>query len=423
MSKSIKDLIIVQNRIYSQVEALTWLSQALMLFGSLPPLRGWAASPDVLLRLHEHIRFQKPKVVVECGSGSSTLVIADALRQNGQGVLISLEHSDKFGAQTRSLLDREELTPWVDLRIADLELWAGPHMNSGKDEVLRWYSASSLVGIKDVDLLFVDGPPGKTCKYARYPALPAIADRLAPNAQIWMDDTVRQEETDIAKDWAENYGCSLEFFSLEKGLGVLTSALPNGELAVDELSKTPAFNVGLDDAIASAFEAHIKSRSLGVTLQFGISSVTLHLAEALKSENAGKLCCVAEPSELLDELQLEIQKRGLESVVSLISAPLEAWNYLYPDSTDLALKRWFDAETLEQLPPLDWVVVDGPDWQAKPYTRYPALPSVLDKLAQNAEVWMLGSESQQVRSVVNAWCSDYSLTCDSSSSRIFKLKV
>lgn len=222
--KSFKDQVVVQNGIYAQLEALAWLGRALSLSGSLPPLRGWAASPDVLLRLHEYVRFQKPKVVVECGSGCSTLVIADALRQNGEGTLVSLEHSRKYGAKTQALLEREGLEQWVKLRIDDLETWQGKHLNDGESEAVEWYHSASLAGIEGVDLLFVDGPPGRTCKFARYPALPALFDRLAPGAQIWMDDTIRQEEVDICNSWAEQYGYDVEFFALEKGLGVL---IPN----------------------------------------------------------------------------------------------------------------------------------------------------------------------------------------------------
>ena len=79
-----------------------------------------------------------------------------------------------------------------------------------------------LEGVENVDLLWVDGPPGATCLYSRYPALPALADKLSPNAEVWMDDTIRQEEKDVCERWAADYGFELEYFPLEKGLGRLT---------------------------------------------------------------------------------------------------------------------------------------------------------------------------------------------------------
>lgn len=221
--KFTRDLLIVQNRLYAQLESLSWLQRRLAIRGQLPPLRGWATSPDVLLRLHAHIMATRPRVIVEFGSGASTLVIADALRQNGVGKLISIEHSDHYGAQTLGTLQAEALEGWVDLRIDDLEAWEGEHLNpEDAEKPSRWYPVSLLEGVENVDLLWVDGPPGATCLFSRYPALPALADKLSPNAEVWMDDTIRQEEKDTCERWAKDHGFELEYFPLEKGLGRLT---------------------------------------------------------------------------------------------------------------------------------------------------------------------------------------------------------
>ncbi|AWB32553.1 class I SAM-dependent methyltransferase [Orrella marina] len=229
-SKSTRDLLIVQNRLYAQLEKLGWLTRSLKLSYSLPALRGWAASPDVLLLLHEHVRQHRPRLVVEFGSGSSTLVIADAIRQNGFGKLVSFEHSTDFADQTLSYLVRENLDVWVDLRVNDLTAWEKDHLASrGSSDAsdaqdppeLRWYDASQMSDLEGIDLLFVDGPPGGTCKYSRYPALPSLAERLSPDAEVWMDDTIRQEEKDICADWAEKHGMTVEYIDFEKGLGKL----------------------------------------------------------------------------------------------------------------------------------------------------------------------------------------------------------
>lgn len=423
MNKSFKDLIIVQNRIYSQLEALTWLSQALTLSGSLPPLRGWAASPDVLLRLHEHIRFAKPKVVVECGSGSSTLVIADALRQNGEGILVSLEHSPKFGGQTQALLEREGLAQWVDLRIADLEPWAGPHLNSGTEEALKWYATASLSGVRDIDLLFVDGPPGATCKYARYPALPAFFDRLAQGAEVWLDDTVRREETEIGKEWAEKYSFDLEFCALEKGLGVLTPSVGDRAPATCQ----PVFsglNGGVDAGTLKALESHIRANSPGVALQFGVSSVTLQLAQAIKKANVGRLICISEPSEEVEIVKKRARADELEGVITFIPSSLKEWPYQQMANCEPDLNLWFEENVLSQLPAVDWVLVDGPDWRGQPCTRYPALPSVIETLSTGAEVWMFGAEDARVREVVAHWCTNYSAEAGSEANgHILKVRL
>jgi hypothetical protein len=219
-----RDLIIVQNRLYAQLQSLTWLQRRMKIPGQLPPLRGWAASPDVLLRLHAHIRTTRPQVIVEFGSGASTLVIADALKQNKSGKLYSIEHSEQYGAETLANLKAEKLTNWVDLRCADLEPWEGAHLNDDPEKPSLWYAQALLNDIEQIDLIWVDGPPAVTCKYSRFPALPALADRLNSNAEVWLDDTIRQEEKDICERWSQDHGLTVKHYALEKGLGRLVRA-------------------------------------------------------------------------------------------------------------------------------------------------------------------------------------------------------
>lgn len=225
-NKLTQDLIKVQNRIYSQLESLSWLQRRLLPNTQLPPLRGWASSPDVLVRLHTHIMETKPKVIIEFGSGASTLVIADALSQNGTGKLFSIESSEYYGAQTLSQLQQNHLQDWVDLRIGELETWDAEHINSeDANKPSLWYPKSLVKNIKNIDLIWVDGPPGNTCLYSRYPALPALFDQLSSRIEVWMDDTVRNEERDICENWAKKYGFDVHYYPLEKGLGRLTVSL------------------------------------------------------------------------------------------------------------------------------------------------------------------------------------------------------
>lgn len=186
---------------------------------SLPSTRGWAASPDILLYIHEYIRQSDTKLIVEFGSGASTLVIADALRQSGSGKLISIDHSESYAAKTKGYIDREDLNDFVDLRVSNLCRWQGSHIGG---ECSSWYSLDSLSDVKNVDLIFIDGPPGATCKYARYPAVPALYEKLANNGVVILDDSNRSEESDIVEKWKEAYSMDVEYFEeYEKGMAVM----------------------------------------------------------------------------------------------------------------------------------------------------------------------------------------------------------
>lgn len=225
------------NQVYTQIESLFWLEKRLILKNQLPPLRGWATSPDVLLKLHSYIIETKPKCIVEFGSGASTIVIADALRQNGVGKLYSFDNSEEFGLKTLNNLKSESLEGWVELDVSGLVEWEGDHMNpEHQSNPSLWYNIESLQQVIDIDLVWVDGPPGALSKYSRFPALPAVKSRLAKNAQVWMDDTIREEEYEICQRWRELVNGSLIFYELEKGLGVLTVAEGLGAI---ERSKSP----------------------------------------------------------------------------------------------------------------------------------------------------------------------------------------
>lgn len=77
--------------IFSQIEALFALERKLALPQALPPLRGWAGSPDFLLRIANELEERKPRTVLECSSGVSTLVVARCLQMNGKGHVFSLQ--------------------------------------------------------------------------------------------------------------------------------------------------------------------------------------------------------------------------------------------------------------------------------------------------------------------------------------------
>ncbi|MDR2617177.1 MAG: class I SAM-dependent methyltransferase [Endomicrobium sp.] len=204
---------------YSQVESFFWLTKKLKIHNSLPPLRNWAMSPDVLLKLHEYIIFSKPKVIMEFGSGVSTIVICDALRQNNSGRLISIEHIEQYAQITMQFIKCENLQNLADLRLSELEIYKDEHLCIS--ESVQWYCKETLKNIKNIDLLIVDGPPASTCKYARYPALPVLYENLNNQGQIWMDDAVREDESVICKTWAQKYDLNLNFLDFEKGLAIL----------------------------------------------------------------------------------------------------------------------------------------------------------------------------------------------------------
>ena len=206
-------------RTFRQVEALQNLYAMLPIEHALPASRGFPASPDLLLFLADLVDRHRPRVVVECGSGLSTLCLGLALRRFGvDGRVVALEHLEQYAEQTDDLLRRHGLADVAEVRLAPLqELAFG-------DEKIPWYPATAWSDLAGIGLLLVDGPPADLHPLARYPALPSFLDRLAPGGRIVLDDYARPSERAILDRWVAEHPGRLDVrpVPLEKGAALVT---------------------------------------------------------------------------------------------------------------------------------------------------------------------------------------------------------
>jgi predicted O-methyltransferase YrrM len=189
---------------YAQIEALLELRELLPRRAPMPPMRGWPAAPTTILRLVEAVLHRRPALVVECGSGASSLWIGYALEKIGSGRCIALEHEPEFAQNTRDALERHGLTAVVEVRDAPLR----PVDIAG--ETFDWYDVEALRDVQDIGVVFVDGPPKATGPLARFPALPVLEPMLSPRgAVILMDDADRAAEKAAVQRWCDDYDASI----------------------------------------------------------------------------------------------------------------------------------------------------------------------------------------------------------------------
>lgn len=194
---------------YRQSEAMQQLLALLTFDAPIPPTRSWAASPDLLLTIADLVRTHKPQLVVELGSGVSTLIVA----KSGAQKVISLDHSEEFAGKTRALLQAHG-ADGVEIRVAPLT----PHA-SGTD----WYETTNFVDLKNIDLLIIDGPPGSKNPDARKPAYTELINRLSPRAIIVIDDVNRDGERELAQSFATALPDHvLTIYPHEKGTAVIS---------------------------------------------------------------------------------------------------------------------------------------------------------------------------------------------------------
>jgi predicted O-methyltransferase YrrM len=202
---------------FRQLEALQNLNTLLPAHGVLPATRGWAASPDLLAVLVDLVISERPSLVVECGSGASTLWLALAMRQFGiRGRIVALDHDPVYGGKTRDLLARHDVHDLAEVRDAPLESF------SLGGETYPWYARRAWQDLTGIDLLFVDGPPATTGHQARYPALPLLSGSLSPAATVVLDDLVVPDMQKVLRLWLDAYpDFGSEILPLEKQAAVL----------------------------------------------------------------------------------------------------------------------------------------------------------------------------------------------------------
>ncbi len=159
---------------------------------ALPNLGSWKADTGLLTLVADHILTSKPKVVVEFGTGASTLIIARALQMAGGGTFISFEQHAEFVRANREWLAEHGLE--ADLRAVPLRPsneWPG-----------LWYDHGPLPA--SIDLLLIDGPPWTIHPFTRG-AASSLFEQIALGGTIMLDDAARPGERLVARRWRKEW--------------------------------------------------------------------------------------------------------------------------------------------------------------------------------------------------------------------------
>lgn len=177
-----------------EIEALFQLFHEFTPRAPMPSSGDFALNPTDLLDLLHLVRLRQPRLVLELGSGTSSVWLGYALEQYG-GKLVSLDHDPDYARQTRAMLAAHGLNAVAEVREAPLREIA----MAGR--TYEWYDVAALADLTGIDLLLVDGPPAATGPDARYPALGILEQRLSATATVVLDDADRQDEREAVQRW------------------------------------------------------------------------------------------------------------------------------------------------------------------------------------------------------------------------------
>ena len=203
---------------YRQLEILIPIINKLNITKTLPKtnaLNDYAASPDFLNTIVNIIEKHKPDLIIEAGSGVSTLISSYSLKKyNPKGKIISLDHNDLFASLTKKEIHEHQLDKYSDVIHSDLIDYP--------DYKFSWYDIRKLTFENKIDLVIIDGPPSKLNKFARYPAIPLLLDNLSDKAIIIVDDARRKYEKKIIEKWQKEFNCfNYRYEDNDKGICII----------------------------------------------------------------------------------------------------------------------------------------------------------------------------------------------------------
>jgi hypothetical protein len=203
-----------------QIEAAVGL-QSYFATGELPNINterhNWPISSDFAFYLVQLLETNQYDIIIEFGSGISTVIIARTLTKMAARrhdkppvAFISFDHLDQYYNQTLAQLNQASLADTVLLTLAPLQPYTAPNGNTypyyGCQAALATLAQHHHFGPDSRVLVLVDGPPAATGPHARYPAAPMVlAHFKGVQLDFLMDDYIRDDEKEIVALWQAEF--------------------------------------------------------------------------------------------------------------------------------------------------------------------------------------------------------------------------
>jgi len=189
----------------------------------------WPISPDIALFMAQKIEQENYDLILEFGSGTSTVLFANISKQKKHAdtkdvKIISLEHSEEYWNKTKKLLRAYKLEKFAKVKYCPLEEY------TYLDQLFQYYDCQNI--FKKLQkknryeklLVLVDGPPASIGELSRFPAILYLLE-FFPNKEIHivLDDFSRKDEQDTLEKWEKIFDSKMikyskEIVNTEKGL-------------------------------------------------------------------------------------------------------------------------------------------------------------------------------------------------------------
>jgi predicted O-methyltransferase YrrM len=174
------------------------------LFSEVDLSNDWAISPLTILYLWNTVNRNKPQVILELGSGLSSILFACFAQRTARAgykppSIVSVDHDEQWLLKTKDRLGGLGLAQFANLTfapLADMPIDDIRFHTYSKEPILE-----SMVN-KSADFCLIDGPP---MAIGRTPCLPLVAPFLQHDACVMLDDFYRPGEQEAVRFWTDHF--------------------------------------------------------------------------------------------------------------------------------------------------------------------------------------------------------------------------
>lgn len=203
------------NNAYNQLAALLQIERLIHQNTTYLPLREWAISPDAILIILQELSYYSDPIVLEFGSGQSTLIMASYLKKRGCGKILTVESNKMYADLLMKNLKHQNLHDVVDMQVLNLKNVLDAENNNSS----ATYDLQALKTSNKYDVCIIDGPPLQYGALARYYPLEYAINNSSHGGKIFLDDSKRENERNIIDKIRSKYrNIKVSELKAEKGL-------------------------------------------------------------------------------------------------------------------------------------------------------------------------------------------------------------
>ena len=183
--------------IEEQIAATRFSNQIAPLFANWAylPLTDWAAGPEFLCHISNEICINNRRNIVEFGSGITTIVLARLAKTNSIDLTITtIDQSPEWQNIVKQIAVRDGVDQYIK--------FVHNPIVPGRCENIAEIQQRLFVKEDKFDCVIVDGPASGH-EFTRLESVPIVKDYLCNSFVIFFHDADRDEEKQLAVDWAK----------------------------------------------------------------------------------------------------------------------------------------------------------------------------------------------------------------------------